>query len=173
MISSKKNKDLWIEDYIKRVKVLSSQEIKLLETSWSSENNKVENYFRTDDGQGKLNLWLIDTYNYENLTVEMQVDLNVISKDAGCEIIIKPQKFKLYYLKMVIFFYIALMILFCIISLLVFLIPVFASSFWIYSSKVGNAIASPVHITKRSSRSALASTVSTFPSSFSRLRLFS
>ena len=35
MISSKKNKDLWIEDYIKRVKVLSSQEIKLLETSWS------------------------------------------------------------------------------------------------------------------------------------------
>ena len=61
-------------------------------------------------------LWLIDTYNYENLTVEMQVDLNVISKDAGCEIIIKPQKFKLYYLKMVIFFYIALMILFCIIS---------------------------------------------------------
>ena len=116
MISSKKNKDLWIEDYIKRVKVLSSQEIKLLETSWSSENNKVENYFKTDDDQGKLNLWLIDTYNYENLTVEMQVDLNVISKDAGCEIIIKPQKFKLYYLKMVIFFYIALMILFCIIS---------------------------------------------------------
>lgn len=94
MISSKKNKDLWIEDYIKRVKVLSSQEIKLLETSWSSENNKVENYFKTDDDQGKLNLWLIDTYNYENLTVEMQVDLNVISKDAGCEIIIKPQKFK-------------------------------------------------------------------------------
>ena len=47
-----KNKDLWIEDYIKRVKVLSAQEIKLLETSWSSENNKVENYFRTDDGQG-------------------------------------------------------------------------------------------------------------------------
>ena len=106
MISSEKNKDLWIEDYIKRVKVLSAQEIKLLETSWSSENNKVENYFRTDDGQGKLNLWLIDTYNYENLTVEMQVNLNVISKDAGCEIIIKPQKFKLYYLKMVIFFYI-------------------------------------------------------------------
>lgn len=104
MISSEKNKDLWIEDYIKRVKVLSAQEIKLLETSWSSENNKVENYFRTDDGQGKLNLWLIDTYNYENLTVEMQVNLNVISKDAGCEIIIKPQKFKLYYLKMVIFF---------------------------------------------------------------------
>ena len=93
MISSEKNKDLWIEDYIKRVKVLSAQEIKLLETSWSSENNKVENYFRTDDGQGKLNLWLIDTYNYENLTVEMQVNLNVISKDAGCEIIIKPQKF--------------------------------------------------------------------------------
>ena len=89
MISSEKNKDLWIEDYIKRVKVLSAQEIKLLETSWSSENNKVENYFRTDDGQGKLNLWLIDTYNYENLTVEMQVNLNVISKDAGCEIIIK------------------------------------------------------------------------------------
>lgn len=108
MISSEKNKDLWIEDYIKRVKVLSAQEIKLLETSWSSENNKVENYFRTDDGQGKLNLWLIDTYNYENLTVEMQVNLNVISKDAGCEIIIKPQKFKLYYLKMVIFFYIVL-----------------------------------------------------------------
>ena len=77
MISSEKNKDLWIEDYIKRVKVLSAQEIKLLETSWSSENNKVENYFRTDDGQGKLNLWLIDTYNYENLTVEMQVNLNV------------------------------------------------------------------------------------------------
>lgn len=50
MISSEKNKDLWIEDYIKRVKVLSAQEIKLLETSWSSENNKVENYFRTDDG---------------------------------------------------------------------------------------------------------------------------
>ena len=48
MISSEKNKDLWIEDYIKRVKVLSAQEIKLLETSWSSENNKVENYFRTD-----------------------------------------------------------------------------------------------------------------------------
>ena len=89
MISSEKNKDLWIEDYIKRVKVLSAQEIKLLETSWSSENNKVENYFRTDDGQGKLNLWLIDTYNYENLTVEMQVNLNVISKDTGCEIIIK------------------------------------------------------------------------------------
>ena len=42
MISSEKNKDLWIEDYIKRVKVLSAQEIKLLETSWSSENNKVE-----------------------------------------------------------------------------------------------------------------------------------
>ena len=73
MISSEKNKDLWIEDYIKRVKVLSAQEIKLLETSWSSENNKVENYFRTDDGQGKLNLWLIDTYNYENLTVEMYI----------------------------------------------------------------------------------------------------
>ena len=72
MISSEKNKDLWIEDYIKRVKVLSAQEIKLLETSWSSENNKVENYFRTDDGQGKLNLWLIDTYNYENLTVISQ-----------------------------------------------------------------------------------------------------
>ena len=103
MISSEKNKDLWIEDYKKRVKVLSAQEIKLLETSWSSENNKVENYFRTDDGQGKLNLWLIDTYNYENLTVEMQVNLNVISKDAGCEIIIKPQKFKLYYLIMIIF----------------------------------------------------------------------
>ena len=116
MISSEKNKDLWIEDYIKRVKVLSAQEIKLLETSWSSENNKVENYFRTDDGQGKLNLWLIDTYNYENLTVEMQVNLNVISKDAGCEIIIKPQKFKLYYLKMVIFFYIVLMIIFGVIS---------------------------------------------------------
>lgn len=32
MISSEKNKDLWIEDYIKRVKVLSAQEIKLLET---------------------------------------------------------------------------------------------------------------------------------------------
>ena len=116
MISSEKNKDLWIEDYIKRVKVLSAQEIKLLETSWSSENNKVENYFRTDDGQGKLNLWLIDTYNYDNLTVEMQVNLNVISKDAGCEIIIKPQKFKLYYLKMVIFFYIVLMIMFGVIS---------------------------------------------------------
>ena len=110
MISSEKNKDLWIEDYIKRVKVLSAQEIKLFE------NNKVENYFRTDDGQGKLNLWLIDTYNYENLTVEMQVNLNVISKDAGCEIIIKPQKFKLYYLKMVIFFYIVLMIIFGVIS---------------------------------------------------------
>ena len=93
MISSEKNKDLWIEDYIKRVKVLSAQEIKLLETSW-----------------------LIDTYNYENLTVEMQVNLNVISKDAGCEIIIKPQKFKLYYLKMVIFFYIVLMIIFGVIS---------------------------------------------------------
>lgn len=57
-----------------------------------------------------------DTYNYENLTVEMQVNLNVISKDAGCEIIIKPQKFKLYYLKMVIFFYIVLMIIFGVIS---------------------------------------------------------
>ena len=45
MISSEKNKNLWIEDYKKRVKVLSAQEIKLLETSWSSENNKVENYF--------------------------------------------------------------------------------------------------------------------------------
>ena len=45
MISSEKNKDLWIEDYIKRVKVLSAQEIKLLETSWSSENNKVENLY--------------------------------------------------------------------------------------------------------------------------------
>ena len=49
MISSEKNKDLWIEDYIKRVKVLSAQEIKLLETSWSSENNKVENYQKTLD----------------------------------------------------------------------------------------------------------------------------
>ena len=57
MISSEKNKDLWIEDYIKRVKVLSAQEI-----------------------------------------------------------IIKPQKFKLYYLKMVIFFYIVLMIIFGVIS---------------------------------------------------------
>ena len=114
MISSEKNKDLWIEDYIKRVKVLSAQEIKLLETSWSSENNKVENYFRTDDGQGKLNLWLIDTYNYENLTVEMQVNLNVISKDAGCEIIIKPQKFILF--KNGDIFYIVLMIIFGVIS---------------------------------------------------------
>ena len=43
----------------------------------------------------------LDVYKRQ---VEMQVNLNVISKDAGCEIIIKPQKFKLYYLKMVIFF---------------------------------------------------------------------
>ena len=35
MISSEKNKDLWIEDYIKRVKVLSAQEIKLLENFYN------------------------------------------------------------------------------------------------------------------------------------------
>ena len=97
--------------------------------------DELKNYFKTDDDQGKLNLWLIDTYNYENLTVEMQVDLNVISKDAGCEIIIKPQKFKLYYLKMVIFFYIALMILFCIISqsAIVFVFGAFSSCSFICS----------------------------------------
>ena len=112
MIFSEKNKELWIEDYLKEVNTLSMQEIKSLETSWASD--KAENYFRTD--AEKLNLWLIDTYNYDNLTVEMQVDIDVTSKENGCEISIKPQKFKLYYLKMVIFFYIVLMILFCIIS---------------------------------------------------------
>lgn len=47
------------------------------------------------------------------------------------------------------------------------------SSFRIYSSNVGNDMASPVHMTIRSSLSALASTVSTFPSSFSRPSVFS
>lgn len=46
------------------------------------------------------------------------------------------------------------------------------SSFRIYSSNVGNDMASPVHMTIRSSLSALASTVSTFPSSFSRPSVF-
>lgn len=49
----------------------------------------------------------------------------------------------------------------------------FYSSFRIYSSNVGNDMASPVHMTIRSSLSALASTVSTFPSSFSRPSVFS
>lgn len=114
MIFSEKNKDLWVEDYLKKVNTLSLQEMKLLETSWA--NNKEENYFRIDNDRQKLNLWLIDTYNYDNLTVEMQVDINVISKENGCEITINPQKFKLYYLKIIIFFYIVLMILFCVIS---------------------------------------------------------
>lgn len=112
LILSEKNKELWIEDYLKEVNTLSMQEIKSLETSWASD--KSENYFRTD--AEKLNLWLIDTYNYDNLTVEMQVDIDVTSKEDGCEIGIKPQKFKLHYLRMVIFFYIILLILFCIIS---------------------------------------------------------
>lgn len=49
----------------------------------------------------------------------------------------------------------------------------FYSSFRIYSSNVGNDMVSPVHMTIRSSLSALASTVSTFPSSFSRPSVFS
>ena len=53
-------------------------------------------------------------------------------------------------------------------------VPVYSfSSFRIYSSNVGNDMASPVHMTIRSSLSALACTVSTFPSSFSRPSVFS
>ena len=113
---SKKDKDTWVKDYFNLIEVLSQEEIGCLETKWANEKNKNEYYFRTSDEIGKLDLWLIDTYNYQNLTVEMRALIAITPKENGCKIEIEFEKFQLFYLKTVIYFLVILINLFCIIS---------------------------------------------------------
>ena len=113
---SGKDKDTWIKDYFNLIKIFPHEEIRNLETTWANEKSKKEYYFRTDDEIEKLDLWLIDTVNYQNLTVEMKALIRIVPKENGCKIDVKIEKFRLFYLKAVIWFFALFIFLFCSIS---------------------------------------------------------